>query len=62
MAVGRGDKFAMDRAVVVPGVVVWMLEQGQKKKRWQETGWAGNEEGAAGDADSEREKKGKKIC
>ena len=43
-------------------MVVWMLEQGQKEKRWQEAGWAGNEEGAAGDGDSEREKKGKKMC
>ena len=37
------------------------FEQGQKEKRWQEMGWAGNEVGAAGDGDREWEKKGKKI-
>ena len=62
MAVGRGREFAMNWAAVGPGVVVWMLEQGYKEKRWQETGWAGYEVGAAGDGYSEREKKGKKIC
>ena len=52
----------MEWAAEGPGVVVWMLEQGQKEKRFQETGWAENGVGAAGDGDSEMKKKGKKIC
>ena len=62
MSFGREKVFAMNRAAEGSGVAVWMLVQGKKEKRGRETGLAGCEVGAAGDGDSKREKKGKKIC
>ena len=40
---------------------VWLLAHRQKAELYVESGWAGYEVVAAGDGDSETEKKGKKI-
>ena len=62
MALGKRREFESERAAVGPGMVVLVLVQGEKEKRQNETGWAGYEVGAASDGDSERKKKGNKIC